>query len=403
MSNAAESTESLSFPDGFRWGTATAAHQVEGGNWNNDWWAWEHAEGTQCVEPSGDACDHLWRYPEDIALLAGLGFDNYRFSLEWSRIEPEDGEISRAALDHYGRMVDACHEHGLEAVVTLHHFTTPRWLSAQGGWEQPGTADRFARYAETVAKHLGDRIDRVCTINEPNIVTTMGYLMGMFPPGKELDVEGRRRANDVMIAAHQKGRDAIKGVHDALPVGLTLSMADFQAVGGDDAVAKRDQIRRSMEDIFLEAARGDDFFGVQTYTRDRIGPDGMLGPEPGERVLEMGYEFWPEALEATIRRAWEVTEQVPLIVTENGIGTTDDEERIEYVGRALRGVLRCIDDGIDVGGYTYWSLLDNFEWAFGYAPQFGLVAVDRETQQRTPKPSAAWLGRIARANALPVT
>ena len=185
-------------------------------------------------------------------------------------------------------------------------------------------------------------------------------------------------------------------------MGLTLSMADFQAVGGDDAVAKRDQIRRSMEDIFLEAARGDDFFGVQTYTRDRIGPDGMLGPEPGEGVLEMGYEFWPDALEATIRRAWEVTEQVPLIVTENGIGTTDDEERIEYVERALRGVLRCIDDGIDVGGYTYWSLLDNFEWAFGYVPQFGLVAVDRETQQRTLKPSAEWLGQIARANALPV-
>jgi len=402
VSNAAATSESLPFPEGFRWGTATAAHQVEGGNWNNDWWAWEHAPDSKCVEPSGDACDHFWRYPQDIAQLADLGFDNYRFSLEWSRIEPEDGEISKAALDHYGRMVDACHENGLEAVVTYHHFTSPRWITALGGWEAPVTADRFARFAETVTKHLGDRMDRVCTINEPNIVATVGWLLGAFPPGHELDVEGRRRANEVMIAAHEKGRDAIKGVNDALPVGLTVSMADYQPVGGDDAVAKRDQIRRSMEDIFLESARTDDFLGVQTYSRERIGPDGNIGPEAGQRVLDMGYEFWPEALEATIRRAWEVTEQTPLIVTENGIGTTNDEERIEYVDRALRGVLRCLADGIDVGGYTYWSLMDNFEWAFGYVPQFGLISVDRETQQRTLKPSARWLSQIARANALPI-
>jgi beta-glucosidase len=403
--DAAAPTTSRPFPDGFTWGTATAAHQVEGGNWNNDWWAWEHAEGTPCVEPSGDACDHFWRYPQDIALLAELGFDNYRFSLEWSRIEPEDGEISKAALDHYRRMVDTCHEHGLRAVVTYHHFTSPRWITALGGWEEPVVADRFGRFAQVVTEALGDEIDSVCTINEPNIVATVGWLLGAFPPGKQLDIDGRRRVNDVMVAAHRKAVEAVRDVNPNLPVGLTLSMADYQAVPADDgdAVAKRDQIRRSMEDVFLDATEGDDFLGVQTYSRERVGPDGNIGPEQGERVLDMGYEFWPEALEATIRRAWTYTKgEVPLIVTENGIGTTKDAERVEYVQRALEGVLRCLDDGIDVRGYTYWSLLDNFEWAFGYVPQFGIVSVDRETQERTLKPSAQWLGQIARANALPV-
>ena len=175
-------------------------------------------------------------------------------------------------------------------------------------------------------------------------------------------------------------------------------MQDLQAVDGGDV--RRDRERQVDQDVFLEAARGDDFMGVQTYTRLRYGPDGMRGPEPGVPTTQMGYEFWPEALEATIRRAWEVTQHVPLFVTENGIATTDDAERVAYVERALRGVLACLRDGIDVRGYIYWSLLDNFEWVFGYRPTFGLVAVDRATQQRTVKPSARWLGAVARANRL---
>ncbi|MGZ4757828.1 MAG: family 1 glycosylhydrolase, partial [Acidimicrobiales bacterium] len=163
------------FPDGFRWGTATAAHQIEGGNWNNDWWAWEHAPGTKCEEVSGDACDHFWRYPSDLDLLVDLGFGAYRFSLEWSRIEPEAGEFSLAALDHYKRVIAACRERGLLPVVTFHHFSTPRWAAAggagiagdAGGWADPVTADRFARFCERAVAHLGDGIGMACTINEP--------------------------------------------------------------------------------------------------------------------------------------------------------------------------------------------------------------------------------------------
>ncbi len=197
------------FPDGFLWGTATAAHQVEGGNWNNDWWAWEHQPGSGCVEPSGDACDQFHRYPEDIALLARLGFDTYRFSLEWSRIEPERGEWSLAALDHYRRICACCHEHGLVPVVTFHHFTSPRWMVEAGGWADPGAADLFVRYCERAAAHLGDLIGWACTINEPNIVALMGFLAGIFPPGSR-DPALRRTVNQVMIDAHGKAAAAIR-------------------------------------------------------------------------------------------------------------------------------------------------------------------------------------------------
>jgi beta-glucosidase len=386
------------FPDGFVWGTATAAHQVEGGNWNNDWWAWEHTPGSPCREPSADACDHYHRYPDDLRLLGELGFGAYRFSLEWSRIEPEDGEFSRAALDHYRRMCAACLEHGLLPIVTYHHFTTPRWVAARGGWTEGATADLFARFCARATAHLGDLVGRACTLNEPNVVATFGHRWGIFPPGAR-DPGLQRRANEVFVAAHRKAVEAIKGGRGTAPVGLTLAMQDLQAVDGGEA--RRDEERRLMEEPFLEAARGDDFIGVQTYTRLRYGPDGMRGPEPGVLTTQMGYEFWPEALEATLRRAWEETRHVPLLVSENGIATADDGERVAYVERALRGVLACLRDGLDVRGYVYWSLLDNFEWVFGYGPTFGLVAVDRITQQRAAKASAGWLGGVARANRLP--
>jgi beta-glucosidase len=386
------------FPDGFRWGTATAAHQIEGGNWNNDWWRWEHTPGSGCVESSGDACDSWNRWPEDVAILADLGFTDYRFSIEWSRIEPEDGEHATAALDRYARQCEALLDVGVDPIVTFHHFTTPRWLADQGGWTNPATADRFAAFCERAAGHLSGLMRRACTINEPNIVATMGNLLGVFPPGVR-DRELRHRANDVFIEAHRKAVDAIRSAVPGVPVGLTLSMDDYQAVDGGES--KRDHIRRAMEDVFLEATGGDDFVGVQTYSRSRIGPNGRLPAEEGVPTLVMGYEYYPQSLEATIRRAWEVTGGgVPILVTENGIGTDDDDQRRAYVRAALEGVLACLADGIDVRGYTYWSLLDNFEWAFGYAPRFGIVEVDRTTFVRSPKESARWLGRVARANAL---
>ncbi|HZN15869.1 MAG TPA: family 1 glycosylhydrolase [Acidimicrobiales bacterium] len=387
----------IEFPEGFLWGTATAAHQVEGGNWNNDWWMWEHDPTSTAVEPSGDAVDHYHRYPEDIALLAELGFNTYRFSIEWSRIEPERGEFSQAELDHYRRMCGACRDNGIAPIVTFHHFTTPRWVTHEGGWEEPDTAGRFAGYVEKTTAALGDLMGWACTFNEPNVVATMGYLAGVFPPGRR-DPQLRRAVNDIIIDAHHQAVAAVRAGPGDAPVGLTLAMTDWQAVDGGEE--RRDRIRRNYEDVYLEAARQDDFIGVQTYSRSRVGPDGVLDAEEGVELTQMGYEFWPDALEATIRRAWEVTDGLPIVVTENGIGTDDDTRRIAYITQALGGVRRCLDDGIDLRGYTCWSAMDNFEWAYGYRPTFGIISVDRETQVRTPKPSAHWLGGVAQANAL---
>ena len=238
-----------------------------------------------------------------------------------------------------------------------------------------------------------------CTLNEPNIVAFMGYLAGIFPPAAQ-DVGRRRTVNAALCRAHRLAVEALRSGPGDFPVGLTLSMTDYQAVDGGDA--RRDRIRRSMEDVFLEATTGDDFVGVQCYTRMRVGPGGALEPEEGVALTQMGYEYWPQALESVVRRAWDVTGGVAVVVTESGIGTAKDPERIAFVTDALAGVRRCLDDGIDVRGYVYWSLLDNFEWVLGFAPTFGLVAVDRETFERRPKPSASWLGSVAKANAVDI-
>jgi beta-glucosidase len=406
------------FPKDFLWGTATAAHQVEGNNINSDVWVLEHVPGTPYAEPSGDACDHYHRYREDIALLAELGFNMYRFSLEWARIEPEEGEFSRASLEHYRDMLRACHEHGITPMVTFHHFSSPRWLITSGGWEGPDTPDKFARYCERTTKYLGDLIGAACTINEANIASVLTKL-GFGPSIEKIHqapwwstaanafgIAPDRlapflyaltpKAVDTVVTAHRKGMEAMKAGPGDFPVGITLALLDIQAIEGGETLA--DQMRREINDVFLEKLHGDDFVGVQTYSRTRFGPDGLLPAEEGVELTQMDYEFWPEALEATIRYAAAKT-GLPVIVTENGVAATDDTRRIAYIRRALKGVSNCLKDGLDVRGYTYWSAFDNFEWSLGYRPTFGLIAVDRETQERTVKPSARWLGAVARANA----
>jgi beta-glucosidase len=408
------------FPDGFLWGTATAAHQVEGGNTSSDLWLMEMMEDSLFTEPSGDACDHYHLYPRDIALLKQLGFNTYRFSIEWARIEPEKGFFSSAALDHYRRMIAACLAQGIVPMVTFHHFTAPLWFARDGGWENAKSVDRFARYCERAGRALGDIIDYACTINEANIpimVTMMREAVGIGGSGDKrakilaeaarlcggepgrfspyLSGDGHA-ATPHLIAAHRKAYEILKPLVNG-PVGVTLALNDFQAAEGGEGL--RDMADQAINGQFLESTRGDDFVGVQTYTRVRFGKNGILPPEGGAQKTQMGYEFYPEALEATIRQAARVS-GCPVVVTENGIGAEDDAHRIEYTRRALEGVLRCLADGIDVRGYIHWSMMDNFEWLEGYRPKFGLVEVDRETQLRKPKPSAYWLGEVAKGNAL---
>jgi beta-glucosidase len=386
----------MGFPPGFLWGAGTAAHQVEGDNVLNDWWAWETNPDSPCVELSGDACDHWNRYPVDLALLAGLGFGAYRFSVEWSRVEPVRDEFSVAALDHYREVCQEARRLGLEPVVTFHHFTTPAWLAAAGGWCEPETANRFGRFCEVVAGHLAADLGFACTINEPNVLASFGYEVGVFPPG-ERDPVRRDQATAVLIDAHRQAVAAIRRAAPGVRVGMTLAMHEYSAAPGAEAVTA--ELRRIAEDVFLAATEGDDFLGVQNYTRLQVGPDGVQGAPRGHRTNQVGFEFRPEALAVTVRRAAAVT-GLPVLVTENGICSEDDAERIEYTDRALRGIESCLADGIEVLGYLHWSLLDSFEWVLGYWPKYGLVEVDRSNQARYPRPSASWLGRIATANSL---
>ena len=399
------------FPDGFLFGAAVSAHQVEGGNVNSDWWWWEHLESTPVHEPSGDGCDFYHRYRDDIAMLAGFGLNAFRFSIEWARIEPAEGEFSRAALDHYRRVLQACRDSGVMPIVTFHHFTLPRWLHEAGGFASERFPALFERYCDHAAAALGDLIGIACTINEPQGLGSSGFLLGINPPGHTDDREGAQKAVDNLLEAHRTGAAAIRSrLH--IPVGVTLAMPYIQYEDGAQPGSSSLEVESRVIDWFLELARADDFIGVQTYTRFRIGPDGPRSPghdwsdlmrEVTETATttQMGYEDYPQALGGAIRRAAKTCPGVPVLVTENGIATAHDERRIAYMEAALREVQGCLADGIDVRSYLYWSWLDNFEWALGYAPTFGLVAVDRQTFARHPKPSAAWLGNVARNRSLP--
>ena len=393
-------------PEGWMWGTATAAHQIEGGNTNNDWWEWEHTDGSVCAESSGDATDSYHRWFEDLKLVKEMGLDAYRFSIEWSRVEPAQGEFSLAELEHYREIMVAAHELGLKNSVTFHHFTTPTWAAEQGGWENPQIVEWFTRFCDIAVQHLGDHIDIAATFNEPNVVAMAGYVQGIFPPGKHGGVEVFRTVTENIVAAHKGATQVLKAGPGTFPVGLTLAISDI--VVHPDADPTSQGVRMSdmptdadadpfpwlMAGIYLDAARADDYIGVQTYFTMHVGPDFQELPKPADwRLTQMGWTFTPESLGITVRTAAAAT-GVPVIVTENGVATTDDAERIEYYSRSLGALREAMDDGVDVRGFFAWSLLDNFEWAEGYRPLFGLVAVDRLTFERTPKPSAAWFAGV---------
>jgi beta-glucosidase len=361
----------------------------------------EHTAGSPITQPSGDACDSYHRYGEDIDLVAAAGLHSYRFSIEWARIEPEPGEFSVAALAHYQRMIDTCMARGIEPVVTLHHFTNPSWFRREGSWTADGSVDAFARYVDTVTKALTG-VQRFCTINEPNIIASfLGALDTVMGASPRPDEEVLAR----LLKAHRYAVDAVRAV--GARAGLTLAMTAYTTDGSPAAEDALRSQRRADEDVWLDAARDDDFIGVQAYTRKFVtAEDGVLAQghdfqgESARRTLT-GWNYYPRCIGDCVRRAHEVAPQTPLLVSENGIATADDEERIAYTTEALASLLEAIADGVPVEGYIHWSLLDNFEWVAGYAPTFGLVAVDRETFERTPKPSLDWLGRVAKANALP--
>ncbi|KAA9016711.1 family 1 glycosylhydrolase [Sphingobium limneticum] len=414
---AARKSADPAFPKDFLWGTATAPHQIEGNNIASDLWFLENQQPTVFSQPSGDACNSFALWETDLDLAKAMGLNCYRFGIEWARIEPEKGLFSQAMLNHYKAVIEGCRARGLAPVVTYSHFTAPRWFSAQGGWTNPESASLFARYCDKATRALGQGIHSVITFNEPNILL---LLKPMLPPqvwaiqkltletaAKRLgvpkfvsanvaDVEDLPALQKGLLAAHQAGKAAIKAVRPDLPVGISLAMMDDQAVG---KASVRDRMRGELYGEWLNVAKGDDFIGVQNYERALWGDKGRLPAPKGSTVNWSGTEVWAGSLAGAVRYAHEAT-GVPILVSEHGVGTEDDAIRAKFIPEALGGLKAAMDDGIAVQGYCHWSLLDNFEWIFGYKPKFGLHSVDPVTFARTPKPSAGVYGAIARRNAL---
>ncbi len=406
------------FPKGFLWGAATAGHQVEGNNTSSDLWFLEHLEPTLFSVPSGDADNSFELWPVDLDLAKSLGLNSYRFSLEWPRIEPESGQFSIAMLDHYLRIIEGCRARGLHPVVTFNHFTVPRWFAARGGWTNPEAPALFERYCDRAARHLAGPIGHATTLNEPDLLRMLDW--AGLPPAmldvqramlqaaaRTLGVAKFTSANSAnredfdalqagLLEGHRRGREAIKAVRPDLPVGVSLAVVDDQAVGEH---SRRDEKRLQVYGAWLEAVKGDDFVGVQNYERARIDEHGALPPPEGVPRNAMGSEIYPPSLANAVRYVHAQTGR-PVMVTEHGLGTDDDAQRAAFIPAALAPLADAIADGVPVLGYVHWTLLDNFEWIFGYRPHYGLCSVDRQTFKRTPKPSAQVLAAIARANAL---
>lgn len=422
------------FPEGFLLGAATAAHQVEGNNTNSDCWAQEQMPHSSYKEPSGPACDHYHRYAEDIRLMKEAGLNAYRFSIEWARIQPEEGVFDEEQIEHYRQVIRCCRENGLEPVVTLFHFSSPVWLIRKGGWEADSVVEDFANYAAYVIRALGSELRYVCTINEANMglqvaaiarrYTMMakkaaasgkeggGVQMGLnmqammenmkrqaeenaaafgTPQPHCFNLGGSEHSDLLTMQCHQAAKKAIKAMYPELQVGLTLSLHDLQPAPGGEGRAEAVWAEEFTH--YLPYIQGDDFLGVQNYTRTLIGPEEDLPVPDGAERTQMGYEYYPEALEHVLRAVAKEFHG-DLIVTENGLSCDDDARRVAFIRTATDGVARCIADGLPVKGYFYWSLLDNFEWQMGYQMRFGLVAVDRATMERSPKESLRVLGSL---------
>lgn len=423
------------FPEGFLLGAATAAHQVEGNNTNSDCWAQEQMPHSTYKEKSGPACDHYHRYAEDIRLMKEAGLNAYRFSIEWARIQPEEGVFDEEQIEHYRQVIRCCRENGLEPVVTLFHFSSPVWLIRKGGWEADSVVEDFANYAAYVIRALGSELRYVCTINEANMglqvaaiarrYTMMakkaaaasgkeggGVQMGLnmqammenmkrqaeenaaafgTPQPHCFNLGGSEHSDLLTMQCHQAAKKAIKALYPEIQVGLTLSLHDLQpAPGGEE---RAEAVWAEEFTHYLPYIQGDDFLGVQNYTRTLIGPEEDLPVPDGAERTQMGYEYYPEALEHVLRAVAKEFHG-DLIVTENGLSCDDDTRRVAFIRTATDGVARCIADGLPVKGYFYWSLLDNFEWQMGYQMRFGLVAVDRATMERSPKESLRVLGSL---------
>lgn len=417
----------LSFPPGFLWGAATAAHQVEGGNTNNDWWEFEGWPGAIWTgERSGAACNWWCNAEIDFDTMAAMGHNTHRLSVEWSRIEPEEGVFDPEAIARYREMLLGLRARGIEPMVTLFHFTSPLWLARMGGWGNPDVVAYFRRFVRHTVEQLGDLVTLWCTLNEPNIYALMGYLAGIHAPGKKSPrLFGRVWRH--LLLAHAAAYRVIHALQGDAQAGLVINFPVIQPMEPDDRPAALlarlagylayDMGVRAVTEGRLPfpiatPPRGvgallnsTDFWGVNYYSRFRIGLRGrlVLGPTPGAELSDSCNgrpygEIYPAGLYQVLMDMAPLGK--PLYVTEIGLPDADDDQRPRFILRHLAQMRRAIADGADVRGCYFWTFTDNFEWTAAWCWRFGLIALDEKTQARTPRPSARLYEEIIRANAI---
>jgi len=421
-----QGTRKLPFPEGFLWGAATAAHQVEGNNVNNDWWAFEQRRGAIWHgDRSGLACNWWCNAEADFDLMAGMGHNTHRLSVEWSRIEPEEGTFDAAAIARYREMLTGLRRRGIEPMVTLFHFSSPRWLARQGGWCNPAAVGHFRRFVRHAVDQLGDLVKLWCTINEPNVYAALGYLLGMHAPGEK----NPRHCFQVLshqLQAHAAAYRVIKALDGSAQVGLVVNLVVFEPLDPASRISVRaaklvdyvfhELTFRSVSDGKLRfplsvspvthspLIDSVDFWGANYYTRKRVSPQRQfLQLTPGAEVSDSGQfgpygEIYPEGMCRVLKRVAALGK--PIYITESGLPDADDDQRPRYLLTHLAQVQRAIAEGVDVRGYYHWSFTDNFEWAEGWALRFGLIALDEKTQVRAPRRSAQLYTDIIRANAI---
>jgi beta-glucosidase len=427
----------LTFPDRFLFGAATSATQIEGGAVASDWSTFARRPGaTRDGGTPETACDHWGRWRDDVELVRRLGLGAYRMSLEWARIEPEAHRFDADVVERYRQELGALRDAGIVPMVTLLHFTLPRWLAERGGVASHTFPMRFERYATHVVEALGDLVPLWITVNEPNVQVAQGYVFGVWPPGERslpraasalhhmldghvrayraLHAEASRHgwACEVGVANHQR---PIEPARDTLAYRLAARAADrifnepfARALCGDAPYGRGDVLAARLSSFDPKEAIGThDFFGLNYYSRDKVRPGFRYSSElylhrdvaPGAEVTDLGWEIHPEGLGQEIRE-WAGRSRKPVYVTENGLADALDAKRPAFIRAHLAQVARALAEGIDVRGYFHWSLLDNFEWAEGYGPRFGLYEVDYATQERRARPSAEVYARIARERAV---
>jgi len=415
-SEAAGAGAPLRFPDDFMWGAATSAHQVEGGNRWNDWWAAEQAG--RLPHASGEACRHFELFERDFDLARDLCHNAHRFSIEWSRIEPEEGVWDEAALDHYREVVRALRRRGMEPLVTLHHFTNPLWLAQKGGWLNAETPERFARFVDKVAAALKDEVRWWVSVNEPTVYAKNAMVSGLWPPFRRGGWGAAFRTVRTMTRAHAQAYAVLHRHRDDAMVGMAHSAPYIEprhpATAMDRMAARvRDGMLNRLPLYLLTRTEGGtfDFIGLNYYCRTLVywsmrgrgllfGSD-WLANDQGEprRYSDLGWEIHPPGFKEQLRAFARYDKQI--VVTENGIATEDETLREDYLRSHLAMLAEAVAEGVPVSGYFYWSLFDNVEWAEGTGPRFGLARTDYTTQTRTPRPAAAFYAKVCRSGTYP--